>query len=851
MKKKKTTRFIIVSFAFLLVVSIGVLSIFAFTMSKKSEETIDEIGKIYMSGMSEKISNHFETTIKLRMFQVEAIIRDVPPENAVYGNNLKAMLTKDGQIYDFSYLAFYSNDGEFEMIYGEPIQLSDPQPFLDSLRKDEKKIAVGRTINGEENIVMMSIPAYYPMSDGNKSIALVAGVPAEYINQVLSLNEEDSYTYSRSHIIRSDGSYVIRNHNAFRDNYFIRMSEIISEFNGKDADQYIEEFKNKMEVGEDYSAIIMVENERRHIYSTHLPCSEWYLVTVMPYSVLDKTINDLNNQRIILLFMAIGVILLVLLILFILYYQMTKKQMNELELARCEAIHANKAKSEFLSNMSHDIRTPMNAIVGMTAIAGANINNPQQIQSCLKKITLSSKHLLGLINDILDMSKIESGKMTLSLDNLSLREVMDNIVNIIQPQIKMKNQHFDIFIHDIETENVLCDSVRLNQILINFLSNAVKFTPDGGNITVELYQENSDKGDDYVCVHVKVKDDGIGMAPEFKEKVFDSFMREDSKRVRKIEGSGLGMAITKYIVDAMGGTIEVDSELGSGTEFHVTVDMEKADTIEEDMVLPGWNMLVIDDDELLCKTTVESLREIGVNAEWTLDGESAVDMVAKRHINRDDYHIILIDWKLPGIDGIETARRIREQMGDDIPILLISAYDWSEIEDDARKAGVCGFISKPLFKSTLFYGLRRFAGDAEDSIESKNVLKTNFNGAKVIIAEDNELNWEIAFELLSQFGLDLQRAENGKVCVDMFSKSVIGQYDAILMDVRMPVMNGYEATKEIRNLDRPDSDIPIIAMTADAFSEDIKKALECGMNAHVAKPINTDEITRLLERFIN
>lgn len=846
--KKKTTHFIISSFVFLLVVSVGVLSFFAIATSKKSDETINEVGNIYMSGMSEKISEHFETTINLRMSQVTTITLDVPPEDAVYGSELLDNLTKDGKIRDFDYLAFYSSDGNFDMVYGDPIELADPQPFLNSLHKGDKKVAVGHTRNGEENIVIMGIPAEYPMSDGSKSLALTVGIPATYINEILSLNDEEALTYS--HIIRRDGSYVIRNSNAYRDNYFTRMSESLSEFNGKNANQYIDEFRSKIESDEDYSAVVMAENERRHIYCTHLPYSEWYLVTVMPYGSLDEVINDFNSQRTWLLFIAIGIILLVLLLLFVLYYQMTQKQLKELELARCEAIHANRAKSEFLSNMSHDIRTPMNAIVGMTAIASANIDNPQQIQNCLKKITLSSKHLLGLINDVLDMSKIESGKMTLSFDKISLREVMDNIVNIIQPQIKIKNQHFDVFIHDIETENVFCDSVRLNQVLINFLSNAVKFTPENGNITVELYEEESSKGDEYVRVHILVKDDGIGMSPEFKEKVFDSFMREDNKRVRKIEGTGLGMAITKYIVDAMGGTIDIDSELGSGTEFHVTVDMEKASEIEEDMILPEWNMLVIDDDELLCKTTVTSLKEIGVNAEWTLDGETAIRMVEDRHKEHNDYHIILIDWKLPGIDGVETARRIRKQMGNDIPILLISAYDWSEIEDEAREAGVCGFISKPLFKSTLFHGLKQFTKDVENNNEKNNISKTDFRGAKIIVAEDNELNWEIAYELLSQFNLDLQRAENGKVCVDMFSKSVIGQYDAILMDVRMPIMNGYEATKEIRNLDRPDSDIPIIAMTADAFSEDVKKALECGMNAHVAKPINTDEITNLLKKFI-
>ena len=510
---------------------------------------------------------------------------------------------------------------------------------------------------------------------------------------------------------------------------------------------------------------------------------------------------------------------------------------------------ANKAKSEFLSNMSHDIRTPMNAIVGMTAIAIANMDNMQQVQNCLRKIALSSKHLLGLINDVLDMSKIESGKMTLNMDQVSLREVMDSIVSIVQPQVKAKNQKFDVSIHDIESENVLCDSVRLNQIMLNLLSNAIKFTSDGGSIRVAMYEEESPKGEEFVRIHLHVEDNGIGMTPEFREKIFESFTREDSARVRKTEGTGLGMTITKYIIDAMGGTIQVKSELGEGTEFHVTLDLEKAEIQEADMILPKWNMLVVDDDRQLCESTVSALKAIGIDADWTLDGQSAIEMVKRSHEKHEDYHVILLDWKLPDMDGIETARRIRRYMGDQVPILLISAYDWSEIEDSARSAGVTGFIGKPLFKSTLYHGLKPYAEGIEQAQEATE-LGVSLNGIRILLAEDNDLNWEIAEELLSELGMELERAENGQICIDMFQKSEAGYYNAVLMDLRMPVMTGYEAAWGIRKLDREDSDIPIIAMTADAFAEDIKRCLDCGMNAHVAKPIDVQEVARLLEKFI-
>ena len=542
------------------------------------------------------------------------------------------------------------------------------------------------------------------------------------------------------------------------------------------------------------------------------------------------------------------VILLVLVFIFMKYFRLNHIQLQELAEAKRAAEDASRSKSEFLSNMSHDIRTPMNAIVGMTTIALANIDDKDRVENCLKKIVLSSKHLLGLINDVLDMSKIESGKMTLSVELVSLREIMESLVSIVQPQVKAKQQKFDIFIYDIESENVLCDSVRLNQILLNLLSNAIKFTPEGGAIEVSLHEQESPKGSEYVRIFLRVKDTGIGMSEEFQAHIFDSFTREDNKRVQKTEGTGLGMAITKYIVDAMGGEIRVTSTQGAGTEFNVTLDFERTEEKEEDMILPEFTMLVVDDDKQLCESTAASLKSIGVRADWTLDGESAIQIVRQHHERHDDYHIILLDLRLPGIDGIKTAKELRKQLGDSVPILLISAYDCSEIEEEAREAGINGFLSKPLFKSTLYYGLKPYIdSSAKPSEPSKNAV--NFAGKRILLAEDNDLNWEIASELLQEMGVELERAANGEICAGMFRTSPVGYYDAVLMDIRMPVKDGYEATDIIRGMDRPDSVLPIIAMTADAFSEDIQKCMEHGMNAHVAKPIDIKELAHILSRY--
>ena len=849
MKKllNSATRFLTVSLALILLLTVCIFSFLAFFMSRKSAETISAVGTTYMTGMGEKVTQHFATTIELRLSQVDSLVGSIPPDSAS-PSSLRAELARNAKARDFVALAYYSPTGAFDMIYGDEPVLADPDSFLASMNNGDKKAAVASIATGQKD-VLLGVSAEYLMADGTTSTALVASLPADYIADTLSLYSENSLVYS--HIIRRDGSFVIRSGDAFRENYFNRIQALFEE-QGESGEQYIRELEAAMDKGEDYSALMVFGSERRHLQCNKLPYSEWYLVTVLPYGELDQAVSDLSHAWLYLVFLGCAVVLLALLLVFWQYFRLLREQMVELEAARKEAVHANKAKSEFLSNMSHDIRTPMNAIVGMTAIATANIDDKQQVQNCLKKITLSSRHLLGLINDVLDMSKIESGKLTLNMDQISLREVMDSIVSIAQPQVRSKHQQFDVFIHDISTENVCCDSVRLNQVLLNILGNALKFTPDGGLIQVSLYEEESPKGEDYVRTHILVKDNGIGMTPEFKAKIFESFVREDSARVRRTEGSGLGMAITKYIVDTMGGTIEVESELGKGSEFHVTLDLQRAETPEEEMILPEWNILVVDDDRQLCESTAASLKSIGVKADWTLNAEGALEMLDRRAKARDHYHIILLDWKLPDMDGISAAKEIRRRFGDETPIMLISAYDWSEIESEAKQAGITGFISKPLFRSTLFYGLKPFINDASAAAEQLHEEKyADFTGRHILLAEDNDLNWEIANELLSDLGMELDWAENGRICVDKFEASPVGFYDAVLMDLRMPVMTGYEATEAIRNLDRPDKNIPIIAMTADAFSEDIKKCLDAGMNAHVAKPIDIREVSRLLEKFIH
>ncbi len=847
MTKNKIKHFLVGSLASVCVVCIVAFIALTAYLNRQNDQAVTQLGNIYMSNINERISKHFDAISDQCLIPMTTFAENIPPMCKSDKEEYYKWMTYYGHSRDYDSISWCDDEGNLETIYGNTLQYSGPAIFLEALKNGEKRVAVGYNSAGEQ-VVLMCAPVKLSIPGMEDCIAMVGELPISYLSDILSLEEENSIVYSL--VIREDGTFVVRNSAAVRDNYFDRVRAVYSELNGQSPEEYITELEAAMKASKDYSAMVQVDGVRQHMYASTLPNSVWYIVTFMPYGALNESVESLGSRSVLACVIVCLIILLSLFIMFLRYFTMNRAQMKELEEARQEAEMASRSKGEFLSNMSHDIRTPMNAIVGMTAIATAHIDDTQQVQNCLKKITISSRHLLGLINDVLDMSKIESGKMTLNEELVSLREIMENIVSIVQPQVKSKHQKFNISIFDILSENVHCDSVRLNQVMLNLLSNAIKFTPENGSIEVLLYEEKSPKGEEYVRIRIKVKDSGIGMSEEFRQHIFESFTREDNKRIHRTEGTGLGMAITKCIVDAMNGEITVESQQGVGTEFQVVLDMMRADERVEEMILPDWIMLVVDDDQQLCESTVESLRSIGIRAEWVLDGEDAVKMATKHHKAHNDYHVILLDWKLPDMDGIQTARELRRQLGDDVPILLISAYDWSEIEEEARAAGISGFLMKPLFRSTLFYGLKSYVDSEDDQpIEEKKTIE--FSDKRVLIAEDNELNWEIAYELLHDLGLELDWAENGEVCTEMFQRSEPGYYDAILMDIRMPILNGYEATDAIRAMDRPDASLPIIAMTADAYSDDIQRCLKHGMNAHVAKPIDIDEVARILKKYMN
>lgn len=526
------------------------------------------------------------------------------------------------------------------------------------------------------------------------------------------------------------------------------------------------------------------------------------------------------------------------------------EQNTLLEAALSQANRASKAKSVFLSNMSHDIRTPMNAIVGFTNLAITHIDQKEQVSEYLKKIQTSGNHLLSLINDILDMSHIESGKIHLDEKLCSLPEILHGLRNILQADIHAKQLELQIDTVDVVDEDIYCDKLRLNQVLLNLLSNAVKYTGAGGHVSMRI-TEKSGAPDGYGYYEFSIKDSGIGMSPEFVAHIFEPFERERNSTISKIQGTGLGMAITKNIVDMMNGSISVTSEPGVGTEFTVSFSFRLHTEKKESLVLPelkDCKALVVDADFNTCDSVSYMLGQLGLHAEWTLSGKEAVLRSHQAIMRNTSYSVYIVDWLLPDMNGVEVARRIRKETGDNVPIIVLTAYDWSDIEVEAKEAGVTAFCNKPLFLSELSSCLQSVLRpkSPEEAYAEKD-LQPRYTG-RILLAEDVEMNQELAVVLLESAGFRVDVADNGQIALDMMAKSEPGYYQAVLMDVQMPVMDGYEATRRIRNLENHAlASIPIIAMTANAFTEDREEAIKCGMNGHIAKPIDVQVLFKTLD----
>lgn len=528
---------------------------------------------------------------------------------------------------------------------------------------------------------------------------------------------------------------------------------------------------------------------------------------------------------------------------------MDVSEINLLRNALLAAQHANQAKTMFLNNMSHDIRTPMNAIIGFTSLAAAHLDNPQRVKEYLQKISVSSEHLLSLINDVLDMSRIESGKVKIDEQPLHLPDLMHDIRTIVQPTIASKQLDFLIDTVDVRDEDIIADKLRLNQILLNILSNGVKFNKNGGMLSLRIRQLNNAPSG-YAAYQFIIRDTGIGMKQEFVDQIFDAFAREETSTVSGIPGTGLGMSITKNIVDMMGGTISVKSQYGSGTEFTVTLTFRLSGepTVYEKLDhLQGLRVLVADDDTDTCLNISGMLSDIGMRSEWTSSGKEAVIRAKYAYETGDEFSAYIIDWLMPDMNGIETVRRIRRVIGEGKPIIILTAYDWADVEQEAKEAGVTAFCEKPLFMSEL----RKLLSQQFEEEGEAEEPTVNFDGKRILVVEDNALNQEIIATILEEMGIRVDLAEDGTEAVEKMKDQDNNGYDLVLMDIQMPLMDGYEATRQIRSLpDEKASSIPIIAMTANAFSADQEQAISSGMNGYLTKPINIPAMVQKLKEII-
>lgn len=689
-------------------------------------------------------------------------------------------------------------------------------------------------MNGEQSLAFCNtIRVYDPESNSFKDGVLLRVIPISDIEQKWVFPQSELVNAELS-MIDVNGDYILKG-NSFKNSSFF---EFYKSYNPTDPETSKELFDR---ITSTTGSISLINSHGENCILAYTPISStsgWTMLSLVPA----RDINVGSRDWVLFGVLTVGLLGLFLSDFFYMLY-LNKR----LQSAARKAESANKAKTDFLSTMSHDIRTPMNAIIGLTAIAEKNPEDAELIKDSLRKISLASNHLLTLINDILDISKVESGNLMLNPLTFSIVETVENLVNISQPMIKEKNIDFSFHINQIEKEYLYSDQLRLNQILINILSNAIKYTEPGGSVSVELRQEESVIPG---CIRLTyiVADTGIGMSPEFMESMYEPFSRQTDSRVNSVQGTGLGLAITKQMVELLEGTIECQSEQGKGTTFTVALDIRIADRQREEMKLDPLDILIVDDDEIVLRTATDTLESLGATVEHALSGVDALGMIEHRHHSGKDYNVIIIDWKMPEMDGLETIRRIRSDIDENVPILLISAYDWSDIEDKARAAGANGFITKPLFRSTLYDKLNDLMGKESAASEPEDDY-SDLQGLHVLVAEDIDINWEIVSAMLSAYGITCDRAVNGRVCVDLMSKAEENSYTLIFMDIQMPEMNGLDATRAIRKLEDPwASSIPIIAMTADAFAENIVECMDAGMNGHIAKPIDVKLVIKEIRR---
>ena len=746
--------------------------------------------------------------------------------------NISAHIIRLDTFTGFSNKPKINNPNDFTVSYRE----IDIFSSLNKLLGQQDQVRVTRSytnpMNGVQSIAFCDLLNLRVDENKTERAILMRVIPIDVLASKWVFPSE-KYSHAQISVIDKEGNYIIKGKSFKNSNFF----EFYKSYNHINKDD-LENLKSDIH---ETGMFTMQNSKAEKCLIVHVPVNTSFNWTLLTYSPME----DITRSNIDwLLVIGVSICLIILLSFDLIVIMMFNRT---LATAAQEADYANKAKTDFLSTMSHDIRTPMNAIIGLTTIAENNVKDPQAVSDNLRKIKLASNHLLTLINDILDISKVERGNISLSPVTFSIVDSAENLVNISQPMVRQKNIDFRFRSKNIQHEYLFADQLRINQIFINILSNALKYTPENKQVYVDLTEYPSFK-QGCIKLEYKVADTGIGMPQSFMDVMYEPFIRQTDSRINSIQGTGLGLAITKKMVDIMGGKIYCESVEGKGTTFTVTLDIVVSSKAEAEQKLPPLEILVIDDDEVLLETACDTLTALGTNPEIAESSDTALTKLLAKKQEGKSYNVIILDWKMPGINGLELTKKIREIAGNDISILLVSAYDWTQIEEDAKEAGVNGFISKPLFRSSLFKKISEVLG-LQESSAAQEENNSDIADMNILVVEDMDVNWEVISTLLEMYGIKSQRAENGKIAVDMLRNIQPTDFDVVFMDIQMPVMNGLDATREIRRLANPfAAGIPIIAMTADAFSENVAECLKAGMNGHIAKPIDINNVIKELRK---